>query len=741
MGTAISVELWSDDRAEGEAAIAAVMDEMHRIDRVMSPHKPDSELSRINRDAAFAAVVALSAEMARLLARAQDFAALSGGAFDITYAAVGQLYDYRQRIRPSDAALSRARALVGWRNLILDPNARTVRFALAGMRIDLGGFAKGHAVDNATKILRARGIRHANVSAGGDSRVHRRPPRPAVDDRRARSAPPRRDGRDAAARRRLDLDLGRLRALLRCRRRAPSPPDRPGHRPLAEQRAQRDRPRRGRPDDRGAVEVRVRARRRKGPAADRVASAVSMPSSSTPPGHCITPRACSTQTRRRGNKVQRMNKQERLDEQDPDPGTVAPSRLALAARGACGSGTSSESSTVTVAGDVPIAYAMRVNTIGMNPTNGGPTAPGGDLMIREKSSASATEHNITAQFTQGKGDATGARGLVRRQEDRVLDALPDLEHLDDRRPARLHRPLEHLGIRHDGRRADRRHVPPHHQLDRFDDDVEPAYLPAGQGYVFTSNRQTKSNINQALGHSYFALDEYERERVFNLHTMDAKGANVAQISFNQSHDRSPVMRPERRHHVLALGPRRRPQPLQGVPRQARRHRPVRAVRRAQRGQQLPAPARHGPEGQVRGLPRLRPDAAVAHPRRRRAGVHRRRQLLRAEHARQRRRADHRRPDPGDRAGAELRRRRVAIRPHHDAVPAVGRHRPRAGLVHAVRSDPRRRRRRVRDADGRRDDAPGRRQPPGRRRARPTSCRTTCRRRTRSTCSTRRSRPS
>ena len=170
MGTAISVELWCEDRAGGESAIDAVMAEMHRIDRAMSPHKPDSELSRINRDAA-RGPVPLSAEMARLLARAQDFAQLSNGAFDITYAAVGQLYDYRERVRPSDADLARARAAVGYRNLVLDMRERTVRFAREGMRIDLGGFAKGHAVDNAATILRHRGIRHANVSAGGDSRV------------------------------------------------------------------------------------------------------------------------------------------------------------------------------------------------------------------------------------------------------------------------------------------------------------------------------------------------------------------------------------------------------------------------------------------------------------------------------------------------------------------------------------------------------------------------------------------
>src|ERR1700758_1409539 len=84
---------------------------------------------------------------------------------------------------------------------------------------------------------------------------------------------------------------------------------------------------------------------------------------------------------------------------------------ALAAAGvlslsACGGGSkaTSDSNTVTVQGDVPIAYAKRINTIGLNPTNGGPTAPGGDLMIREKSSPSAPEHNMTTQFTMGKGD-------------------------------------------------------------------------------------------------------------------------------------------------------------------------------------------------------------------------------------------------------------------------------------------------------------------------------------------------
>lgn len=170
MGTAIRVELWADERRAGEAAAAAVMEEMHRIDRQMSPHKPSSELSRINREAAQRAVP-LSDEMYGLVERALHYSRLTGGAFDISYAAVGQLYDYRQRQRPTVEALAAARALVGWQGLLLDAGSRTLRFAREGMRIDLGGFAKGHAVDNAARLLQRRGVRHAYISAGGDSRV------------------------------------------------------------------------------------------------------------------------------------------------------------------------------------------------------------------------------------------------------------------------------------------------------------------------------------------------------------------------------------------------------------------------------------------------------------------------------------------------------------------------------------------------------------------------------------------
>jgi thiamine biosynthesis lipoprotein len=170
MGTEVSVELQADSAADAEVAIAAVVAEMHRIDATMSPHKADSELSLVNAGAA-GGPVRVGADLFGLLSRALAFSKLSGGAFDITFASAGHLYDYRAGVAPEASALADALPLIDWRHVHLDPATRGVRFARAGVRIDLGGFAKGHAVDNAIAILRRLGVRHAMVAAGGDSHV------------------------------------------------------------------------------------------------------------------------------------------------------------------------------------------------------------------------------------------------------------------------------------------------------------------------------------------------------------------------------------------------------------------------------------------------------------------------------------------------------------------------------------------------------------------------------------------
>lgn len=170
MGTAIRVELWHEKPAMGEAALDAVMEEMHRIDRAMSPFKPESELSRLNREAA-KAPVPISKEMFELIARSIEFSELSQGAFDITFASVGYMFDYRNGIKPRLEKIAAALPGINHRHIRLDRRECTIQFARDGVRLDLGGIAKGHAVDNCVALLKARGVKEALVMAGGDSRV------------------------------------------------------------------------------------------------------------------------------------------------------------------------------------------------------------------------------------------------------------------------------------------------------------------------------------------------------------------------------------------------------------------------------------------------------------------------------------------------------------------------------------------------------------------------------------------
>jgi len=170
MGTRIFVEVWADDTAQGNAAIEAVMEEMRRIDALMSHYKPDSELSQINVHAA-QEPVQVDPELFDLIKLSTHFSQITDGAFDITYASVGYLYNYPLHVHPDEEQIKAALPSVNWRYLQFDAAHHTIRFARPGMRIDLGGIAKGYAVDRGVAILKARGIAHAIVTAGGDSRL------------------------------------------------------------------------------------------------------------------------------------------------------------------------------------------------------------------------------------------------------------------------------------------------------------------------------------------------------------------------------------------------------------------------------------------------------------------------------------------------------------------------------------------------------------------------------------------
>lgn len=170
MGTRIYVEVWHDDRIQGDAAIDAVMDNMRRIDALMSHYRPESQLSQINTRGAVEPV-AVDPELFDLIKTSIHFSEVTEGAFDITYASVGYLYDYPRHVHPSDADIKQALPGVNYRNLLLDPEHHTIKFAREGMRIDLGGIAKGYACDQGVEILKRFGVSNGMVIAGGDTRL------------------------------------------------------------------------------------------------------------------------------------------------------------------------------------------------------------------------------------------------------------------------------------------------------------------------------------------------------------------------------------------------------------------------------------------------------------------------------------------------------------------------------------------------------------------------------------------
>lgn len=168
MGTLWTVEAHGP---AAEKAIAEAFAEIKRLDERLSTYRPDSELSRVNRDAA-SRWVSVSSETLALLGRALGYARETRGGFDPT---VGPLirtwgFKYLDYRVPDPKALAEARARVGFERVQLDP-ARGVRFLRPGVELDLGAIAKGYAVDRALTVMRGHGVTAARVDAGGNQGV------------------------------------------------------------------------------------------------------------------------------------------------------------------------------------------------------------------------------------------------------------------------------------------------------------------------------------------------------------------------------------------------------------------------------------------------------------------------------------------------------------------------------------------------------------------------------------------
>lgn len=170
MGSVTTIVAYGDNSAHLQSAISNALNEMRRLDEMLSNYKPRSEWSAMNRTAAQQPFHA-SEELFQLLAACVDYGRQSGGTFDISVGPLMRVWGFYKGSGhlPNKHAVSAALGKVGYGKIILDTKAKTVRFAQQGMDLDPGGVGKGYAVDRMVDILSKDGVRSALVSAGGSS--------------------------------------------------------------------------------------------------------------------------------------------------------------------------------------------------------------------------------------------------------------------------------------------------------------------------------------------------------------------------------------------------------------------------------------------------------------------------------------------------------------------------------------------------------------------------------------------
>lgn len=165
MGTTVTVEAAGSDRSRLEAAVTAAFAEMARIEALMSPHRPDSDVSRLSASMREATV---TAETAEVISAGLELARRSGGAFDLTLGRLKALWGIEDEIPRIPNASEIAEALQGVGIDALTVDGTVVRKADSRLAVDLGAIAKGYAVDRALAVLRSFGVDSAAVNAGGD---------------------------------------------------------------------------------------------------------------------------------------------------------------------------------------------------------------------------------------------------------------------------------------------------------------------------------------------------------------------------------------------------------------------------------------------------------------------------------------------------------------------------------------------------------------------------------------------
>jgi thiamine biosynthesis lipoprotein len=177
MGTRFTITLLGSDRTNAQAAAQAAFQRIAALDEIMSDYQADSELMKLCDQPAGKPVI-VSNELFDVLEKAQRFSKLSGGAFDVTVGPDVRLWRFARKRKslPPPGEMAAAAAQVGFEKLRLDRRRRTVTLLAPGMRLDLGGIAKGYAADQALALLKQRGFARALVAASGDIALGDPPP-------------------------------------------------------------------------------------------------------------------------------------------------------------------------------------------------------------------------------------------------------------------------------------------------------------------------------------------------------------------------------------------------------------------------------------------------------------------------------------------------------------------------------------------------------------------------------------
>lgn len=169
MGTLARITACAPDRETAQRAIEAAYKRLNDVNRLMSDYVADSEIGRLNALSAGHSLV-VSEETFACLEKAAQVTQRSGGAFDATCRPLVQLWKQagRENRLPDDQMLRETRARVGWQNVRLDSRTRSVTPTVDGLQVDLGGIAKGYALDLAGEALRAAGATGGLIDVGGD---------------------------------------------------------------------------------------------------------------------------------------------------------------------------------------------------------------------------------------------------------------------------------------------------------------------------------------------------------------------------------------------------------------------------------------------------------------------------------------------------------------------------------------------------------------------------------------------